>query len=548
MRTFVGALLLALCGCEGSIAGPRAESPADPTLAPKVCNTRGQGSSARMRLLWRAAYLTELSTHLGAGAATAAASVGLSPATDKRFTFESAGSLLTDASIESLANTADAVAVWSLSSDAIATQIYGCNARSVTGAAAETCFAAFTRSTGQRLLRRAMTDAEVDDTVAFFRAEALEGQSDGTQEGFRQGLASLLMHPDFLWVRDRPVGDTAQLDAFSVAARVSFALTGQGPDAALFAAAGDGTLLNDGVLDAQVARLLETPAARARSKTFFRQWLRYDGWSMSASPAFLDGVDATSLHDDATAELDAFIDDETWVKRTGPSALLTSRATTPLTPTLARIYEAAPGATELPSNRAGLLTRVGLLASGTDDWHVVARGLTVAQTLLCRDIPPPTINVADAIRQAEALRVSNAERIATVTASTSCSGCHRVINPAGAARSDFDALGRFVTTEKHFAGGTFAFEVPAVATADLTPVLGKTATAEGSVSLSNLLSTSPEYERCFSTQYVRAVMGRADSSDECLAFDGAESLAQGGSMVDAMRAVMRSPDFLLWKD
>ncbi|MFZ5444290.1 MAG: DUF1592 domain-containing protein, partial [Myxococcota bacterium] len=334
----------------------------------------------------------------------------------------------------------------------------------------------------------------------------------------------------------------------SLAQRVSFALTGAGPDDALFAAALDGSLSSPEGLSAQVDRLLATPAARERSQRFFRQWLRYDGWSLAYSDAFLDGFDPISLQADATHELDAFIDDTLWAKRGTAADLLVSRATAPLPASLATIYAAPIGATTLPEARAGLLTRVGLLASGADDWHVVARGLTVLEKLLCRDMSPPNINVAAAIAQAESLKISNADRIAAVTAPTACAGCHQQINPLGAARSDFDALGRAVSVERHFAGGAFDFEVPVVARGDLSAVLAAGGTVDGSRELSRALATSPEYQRCFATQFVRASLGRADASDACLAFDGAAVLSQGGSMVDAMRAVVLSPEFKRWKE
>ena len=542
-------IALLLMACEGQIVGsPVKPNSVDPSGSPRVCATRGQGSAPKMRLLWRTAYLGELKTHLGSGAATAAESVGLSPATDKQFAFETAGSLQTDASLESLATTADAVAVWSLSSDAIATSVFGCNARTVSGADAEACFSRFVTTTGEQLLRRHVGDAELADTLAFFRSQALLGLSDGAQEGFRQGLASLLLHPDFLYLRDAPEGSSSHLDAYSLASRVSFALTGQGPDDQLFAAARDGSLLRAEVLDGEVSRLLQTPDAKLRVRAFYRQWLRYDGLSVAYSPAFLNGIDPATVGTDAIADVDGFVSELTWNEKAAPSALLTSRATAPLTATLAQLYGSTEGATTLPESRAGLLTRVGLLASGTDDWHVVSRGLMVAQRMLCKDIAPPAFNVADAAQKAAALKVSNADRIASVTSAAACAGCHSTINPLGSARSDFDALGRAVTIEKHFAGGAFDFEVPVVSKADLSVPLGHPASVDGSVGMSNLLAATPEFEQCFTTQLVRAAMGRADDSDECLSFDSAEAVAQGGSIIDAMGATFRSPDFQLWKE
>jgi hypothetical protein len=534
----------ALLGCDGLISGgPPAES------SPKsACDGTTHGTTAKMRLLWQSAYLAELTRTLGAPAATAAASVGLSPATDKFFTFETTGSLLTDAALASLADTADAVAVQALSSDARAQEVFGCNARSVSGTAAEQCFEQFLRGTGAKLLRRPLTDAEVSDTLDFFRTQAALGESDGTREGFRQGLASLLVHPDFLWLRDVPQAQGEALTAASLASRVSFSLTGHGPDDELFSHVLDGTLADTAVLQAQVQRLLATPDARTRLTAFARQWLGYDRWAPGWSTAFLDGVSPSGVKEDAVTELDALFAALMLDTPSPASALLTSTQTQPVSAALAPIYGVAPGATTLPASRAGVLTRVGMLSTGGDDWHVVARGLTVAQKLLCRPISPPTFSVAAAAMQAESLKVSNAQRIASVTNSSACQGCHATINALGSARSDFDSLGREVTIEKHYAGGQLDFQVPVDASADLTKALGEAITVDGTQQLENALANDPEFQQCWATQFVRYTLGRNEASDACLAESGSTALLDGGTMLDAVRALYASPELTVWRE
>ena len=462
--------MLLLVGCQGAIdvRSPSVTSPAiDAPHLSLRCKTPGRGTTAKMRLLWRGAYLTELTNTLGPGAATVAANVSLSPVADKTFTFESAGSLVSNVALESLAGTADSVAVWSLSTDAIASSVFGCNARTAAGTAAETCFTSFVKSKGERLLRRSLSSAEVADLLAFFKAEVANGESEGAQEGFRQGLASLLVHPDFLYLHDQPAGQGNALEPFSIANRVSFALTGHGPDDQLFNAARDGSIARADVLKAEVERLLQTPDAHARSLAFYQQWLGYaKGSSFSYSSAFLEGLDVSGVQTASTREIDAFVSDLTWNQNAAPAALLTSRTTTALPASLSKIYGAAEGATTLPTTRAGLLTRVGMVASGTDDWHVVARGLAVVQKFLCKEISPPSFSVTEAAKQAEAFKASNVDRIKSVTSAAACAGCHTTINPLGSARSDFDAIGREVTIEKHFAGGVLDYQVPVVSSAD----------------------------------------------------------------------------------
>lgn len=556
MRPFLAACLVVLAACEGNIAAPGASvAPVDPanpvippgTLRPRQCKSRGAGAPAQMRLLWRGAYLQELTTTLGPEAsALAAAKVSLSPATTKHFHFESAGSFVSDVTLESVADAADDLAAWAISTPAFAQRTFGCNTATVNAAQAEACFRAFLSGKGARLLRRTLDPAELEDHVAFFKEEAAKGT--GVDEGFRQGLARLLMHPDFIYLRDRPLGSTAQLDTFSIASRLSFALTGHGPDDALFAAAKDGSLADPAVVKTHVERLLATADARAELKTFFRGWLGHDSLSTFAfSPAFLDGASTTGLHDAAVTEVDDFVLHLSLDPQATPADLLTSRYLPTVPSTLSSLYGAT--GTELPAARAGLLTRVGLLASGVDSWSVVGRGVNVLERVLCAELAPPAnVDLGAAAKAAEALRVSFADRIKSVTTPAGCTGCHKSINPLGTARSDFDALGRSVTTEKHFAGGAFDYEVPVVADADLTALFGRELKVKGSVELSNAIAASPEYQACFGQQLTAKALGRNLDADGCVAEDAARVVREGGSITAALTAVLTSPDFLLWKE
>jgi hypothetical protein len=546
--------LVLLAACEGNIVEHLPGVPPSPvpdpikTAAPLVstCTARGQGPAAKMRLIWQEAYLTELSTHLGSGAAAVAHAEGLSPATTKGFGYQSAGALLTDSALSTLADSADAVAQWALDN---APRVFGCEATELTVDKAEPCFRQFLSTTGARLLRRPLSDEELRDALKFFRAQAAAGTTPDAREGFRQGLASLLVHPDFLYLHDVPDPSGTALEPFSLASRLSFALTGHGPDDALFAAAQDGSLAAPDVLRAQVKRLLQTDDARAQMVRFYRQWLGYDRGAYAYSPAFLDGLDTAGLKDAATAELDAFVGALTFEQQGTAADLLTSRLSPALSAPLAQVYGTAQNAGTLGEDRAGLLTRVGLLASGSDDWHVVARGLPLLTSMLCRTIAPPTVNTAAALAQAASLQVSNYERMETVTAPSGCRTCHAKINPLGGARGDFDAIGRHVTSEKHYAGGVLQYEVPVDAQMDLSAVFNQPGlTTDGSVGLSQALAASDEFKACFAVQFVRHVLGRADDGDGCLAEDGAQQAAAGATLQQTVEAIMGSPELTLWRD
>jgi hypothetical protein len=498
-----------------------------------------------MRLLWQGAYLNELATRFGPEVLSVARAQGLSPATTKSFSYQSAGSLLTDSTLDSLAGSADAIAAWAVDNSQ---RIFGCDATRLEGADAEACFKRFLVTKGARLLRRPLTADEVDESLQFFRAEAAQGSTPDAREGFRQGLASLLIHPDFLYVHDVPEAAASQLEPFSLASRLSFALTGRGPDDALFAAAQDGSLKQPDVLRAQVQRLMQTPEARDEMVRFYRQWLGYDRGTFAYSAAFLEGLDPTGLKDAATAELDGFVSAQTWDVDGKPADLLTSRMTAPLPPTLAMVYGVSAGDSVVGEDRAGLLTRVGMLASGSDDWHVVARGLPLLTSMLCRDVAPPSIDTASALASVASLQVSNLDRMETVTAAPGCRTCHAKINPLGGARGDFDAIGRHVTVEKHYAGGVLQYQVPVSSHTDLSAVFSRSVETDGSVGLSQALASSTEFQSCFAVQFVRHALGRRDDSDGCLAENGAQAAVAGATLRQTVEAVLASNELTLWRD
>ncbi|MFT3841531.1 MAG: DUF1592 domain-containing protein [Myxococcaceae bacterium] len=556
-------LVLGLTACKGLIELPKTApsatvKPTDPTVPvvtlPTIntCASEGSGTPARMRLLWQDAYLAELSARLGPGAAAAAsAKVGLSVPTNKTFRFDAAGSLLTPDAVSTLADAADAVAVWALSTDANASSVFGCNARTLTGSAAETCFTNFLNTTGTRLLRRPLSSAEVDDTLAFFRTEVAAGDGTSSQEGFRQGLASLLVHPDFLYLRDRTTSKTSStIDTYALASRVSFALLGKGPDDALYAAAADGTLADPEVMKAQVARLLATQEARAEAAHFYRQWLGYDLLPQPAySAAFLGGLDLTGYHDAALDELDTFMVGLTFDRHAAPNDLLTSTFLPPVPAALSAIYGTAPGAQSVNADRAGFLTRAGMLSSGSDNWSIVGRGVPLLRNVLCQPLQPPAnVDVGAAAAQAAMLKVSFRDRFDSITAPAGCQTCHHRINPLGAAQSDFDAVGRKISTEVHYAGGMFDFQVPVNAQVDVSSDLGTGVMVNGGVALSNAVAESNQFGACFANRFVAKSLGRLESADGCVAVAAQKAIDAHGSILDAMQAAFASPDFATWHE
>src|SRR5262249_52467131 len=139
-----------------------------------------------------------------------------------------------------------------------------------------------------------------------FYAQARKDGGD-FDEGIRFGVQGILANPRFLFRLEQTPqtgNDLYRLADVDLASRLSFFLWGTLPDQELLKAAGDGTLHNPAVLDAQVARMLADGRSRALSTRFASQWLRlqdvdkvrpdgllFPNWDGSLSDAFVQETD-----------------------------------------------------------------------------------------------------------------------------------------------------------------------------------------------------------------------------------------------------------------
>jgi hypothetical protein len=101
---------------------------------------------------------------------------------------------------------------------------------------------------------------------------------------------------------------------------------------------------------------------------------------------------------------------------------------------------------DLPANRAGLLSRAGLVASiryGTNP--EVFRGVLLRMHVLCGEIPPPPPNVDIDGFNAQYGGLSTRARIEARAGQAQCKGCHQFMDPLGIAYDNLGGVGQFVT-------------------------------------------------------------------------------------------------------
>jgi mono/diheme cytochrome c family protein len=316
------------------------------------------------------------------------------------------------------------------------------------------------------------------------------------------------------------------------------------PDAALFDAARGGRLSTPPEIEAEARRMIADPKLRRMMVEYHRQWLDLDRLDRAVKDAALYPSYTAALKSAIREESDRFVL-QTMVDGDGTLRSLLSDNTTYVNAALAAHYGVpAPAsgwakATLDPLQRAGFLTRANFLASHA---HATSgspplRAVFIMRRLLCQALPPPP-NDADLTppqpKPGDAPK-TNRQLFAARTAG-SCQSCHGAIDGLGFGLENYDAIGRYRTTDN-------GLTVDATGTLSGVDVAGP---FTGGVELSRRLAESADVRRCAATKWYEFAAGRDKvASDDCriAAMDRALTAADG-DVREMLVALVLSPDFL----
>ncbi|MCB9525948.1 MAG: DUF1588 domain-containing protein [Myxococcales bacterium] len=324
----------------------------------------------------------------------------------------------------------------------------------------------------------------------------------------RQAIAALLVSPQVLYrLSPPPQGAPTPLPRAALAERLAWGYVGAPPDPDW----ADLPLDRADDAAALAELLVDDPRFRRRVDAFFTAWLALDDLNTLAKADPLPPV-TDALRAGLRAELLALAGHAVFQAGT-LAALFESRATQ-LTPEVAALYGVAPDAAALPAaERAGLVTRAGLLAllAGPQFKSPIDRGAFIQRRLLCLDLPdpPPTVDntpVAPDAQAAQTVRARTAQR----TAGGACEGCHRLINPVGFTLEHYDGLGRFTATE---AVGDQHLPIDATGAVPLSDIAGP---VDGGLALSQALARSAQVRQCVARQWLGFFLDRPlTAADAC---------------------------------
>jgi hypothetical protein len=304
-----------------------------------------------------------------------------------------------------------------------------------------------------------------------------------------------------------------------MASRLSFALWGTTPDAALLDAAERGELLDDAGLEAQARRLLDDPRAQRHMVGFFSEYMSLERLPTATKDAQLFPEATDALKGSMRRELEALFEEIAFVQERDLRELLTTDAAL-VDDGLAAVYGLPQRGGEwwdvLPAEqgRGGLLGRAGLMTvySHATLNSPTLRGKFIRTRLLCQDVPPPPPGVRTELEEPaegegpQTLR----QRLDAHRADPNCAGCHALMDPLGYPLEHFDPIGRRRETDHG---------LPIDATGEVDGV-----EVDGAADLGRALAAHPLLGDCWTRQLYRFATGHLELPGERPVI---QSLAQG---------------------
>ena len=320
------------------------------------------------------------------------------------------------------------------------------------------CATQILSSLARRAYRRPVTESDLAPLLASYESGRRDGG--GFDDGIRWALEMLLVSPKFLFrmehdPRDVAPGTPYPITDLELASRLSFFLWSSLPDDELLDLGEREVLSEPAALDRQVRRMLADPRSTALVENFAGQWL-YLRNLRSVAPDTVQFPDFDdNLRFALRRETELLVESQLRENRSVHDLLRADY--TFLNERLARHYE-IPNiygshfrrVTHRDDQRAGLLGQGSILTvtSYPHRTSPVVRGKWLLENLLGSPPPPPPSDVPGLPETTNDRQpVSMRERMAEHRANPVCATCHAQIDPLGFALENFDAVGRWRTSE-----------------------------------------------------------------------------------------------------
>jgi hypothetical protein len=350
-----------------------------------------------------------------------------------------------------------------------------------------------------RAFRGVVSDATLARFSAFFATSVAE-------VGFANATADLvdvtLNSPSYVF-RDEVLTDAASLLLPAQRLQnISYTLADAPPETlGLSPQAASAELASPEGVRQTVDRVLATAEARAKLIRFFSTWLEIKepdefGIASSVFPEFTPEVAAAVV-----AETRAFLERQLSVAT--PKLKDVTESTEAFVSASSAFLYGQPGSAALveldPAQRLGIFTQPAVIAShsGPTTTRLVKRGVFFTRKVMCLSLGTPPEDVDSTIPTSAG--ATERQRIEVVTTPARCAGCHSYINPFGFMQENFDAIGRWRTSDE---GQPIDASI-AVDFLDEGPL-----TASSPVDALRGFTRSLRFQQCFARQLFRFYMGR----------------------------------------
>jgi len=311
-----------------------------------------------------------------------------------------------------------------------------------------------------RAWRRPVTAAELDRYIKIVEGERAAGET--FPAAYRAAMVAILTSKNFYYLEEgTPTQRRGTVNDWELASRLSYFLWSSLPDDELFEAAEQGTLHQPAVLRSQLTRMLADPKVARFTDSFPRQWLQLHRVGAFAPDASLYPDYDKWLEQSMVLESTAYFN-EVFTKNLQLQEFIVSDWTM-MNSRLALHYGLPrPPATGLQrvslrpeDHRGGLLTQASILSLTSDGTRhrPVHRGVWVSEAIFGRTPPPPPPNVEPlAPTPSNQLKATIRMQLEAHATHAICASCHQKIDPLGFAFDNFDAIGRWRTSEQVVGG------------------------------------------------------------------------------------------------
>ncbi len=323
----------------------------------------------------------------------------------------------------------------------------------------------------QKLFRRPVSDAEMQQVYTHAKKEFALGRS--IYSGLQAGIRGMLCSPNFLYKQE---GASGTLDEHAIAARMSYFLWNSLPDETLFELAKQGKLKDPQVRREQTLRMLQDAKAERFAKDYVTQWLELKKLDIVEPDVSIFTVDEFDLVRDQIKEEPVEFFKEVLSSNLSLENFIDSDFVM-ITPELNYIYQIEghpvaktskrPGASKISpvdyrpkeitsefskvmlgenhQYRGGLLSQAGFMLMTTNNGEYTNpfyRGAWVLRSFYGDHLETPE-NLEIAALSPPTKTETIKQTIDAHREIPSCNSCHRKMDPLGIALENFDVIGRW---------------------------------------------------------------------------------------------------------